>query len=98
MDNRIVKSLGGHKLRINWRSPKKLDEVRELASKMYDDVSEADSPEASNEILETYYKDSAGIMFEFEYELPEDFWSYEDFPQGEFEVLQQLFMNPTKAM
>jgi len=99
MDNRIRKSLGGIPLRINFRTPRQVENLRQRALEFHTQVTEAgDDLEASKAATQAYYKDASDLMFEFTEEVPDDFFDYEDFPQGEFEYLQQLFMNPTKEM
>jgi hypothetical protein len=99
MDNRIRKSLGGIPLRINFRTPRQVEELRKKAVQLGKDLEKAgDDVEKSNAILVQYYEDASDIMFEFEQELPDGFFGYDDFPQGEFEYLQGFFMQPTKAM
>ena len=101
MDNRIESSLNGHRIKINWRTPKTVNALIERSDKLQEEVfSEDIDVKEKEDKLEQYYKDASEIMFEFiGKDKPDDsFWEYESFPQGEFEYLQTLFMSPTKKM
>jgi len=99
MDNRIRKSLGGIPLRINFRTPRQVENLRKKAVKFAKELEDiGDDVDKTNEAMAEYYKEACDIMFEFEEDLPDDFFAHEDFPQGEFEYLQVFFMSPTKAI
>jgi hypothetical protein len=101
MDNRIKSSLAGKPLLINWRSEKKLIQLQNMSDALVDLLSEprkedetmAEMLERQKQALVKNYKEAADIMFEFTDDEPD--WEDEDFPQGEMEYNQVLFMKPT---
>ena len=101
MDNRIKSSLAGKPLLINWRSLKKIEQLQNMADALVDLLSEpkkedetiVEKLERDRQALVKNYKEAAEIMFEFTDGEPD--WEDEEFPQGEMEYNQVLFMKPT---
>lgn len=101
MDNRIKSSLAGKPLLINWRSLKKIEKLQNMSDALVDLLSEpkkedetiVEKLERDRQALVKNYKEAAEIMFEFTDGEPD--WEDEDFPQGEMEYNQVLFMKPT---
>jgi hypothetical protein len=101
MDNRIKSSLAGKPLLINWRSLKKIEQLQNMSDALVDLLSEpkkedetiVEKLERDRQALVKNYKEAAEIMFEFTDGEPD--WEDEDFPQGEMEYNQVLFMKPT---
>ena len=92
MDNRLKNSLGGHALRINWKTPKQVGELVEMSKAI-------DLEWDSKQTMQNFYKPACELMFDFIDEPKDEFWEdWDNFPYGEFEVLQSFFMNPTKAI
>lgn len=104
MDNRIKSTLAGKPLLINWRSLKKIKELQDMSEAMTKSLQEpkredetmAEKLERDRQMLIDTYSKSAEIMFEFTDGEPD--WADEDFPQGEMEYNQVLFMKPTMMM
>jgi len=96
MDNRIRKSLGGQVKDLQEKASDFYAEIKKISDS--DKVTEEDIKK-SNELTLSYWEEACNIMFDFQGDVPDDFFEdYDNFPEGEFLVLQQLFMNPTKEM